>query len=165
VAALVICASVAPGSTAGRPRLSLDGPPVFSEASASESAPTPTVHASTVGYLLGGLGVALGATAIGVYLWNRGQDQDAQAEEMRVNQLAGTAAHYDAAIQYNQHVDAINRDGILTVGMAVVSVGLIAGGLYLVRTDRKRGETHAELGGRRSWLAASPGGVFWSGIW
>jgi hypothetical protein len=172
VATVVICANVLPTPAADRPRLSLvDGPPVDSApvfSGVAPDAPPPIVHRSTVGYLLGGLGVALGGTAIGLYLWNRGQYQDAQAEKAALPTilLDGPPSHYyDVAVQYNEQVDAIHRDNTITIGMAVASVGLIAGGLYLLRTDRKQGDKTAQLDGRRSWAAVSPGGIFWSGIW
>jgi tetratricopeptide (TPR) repeat protein len=171
VATVVVCANVMPAPTADRSRLFLDGPPVDSApvfSGVPPDAPPPIVHRSTVGYLLGGLGVALGGTAVGLYLWNRGQYQDAQAEKeaLPMIMLDGPPSHYyDVAVQYNEQVDAIRRDNTITIGMAVASVGLIAGGLYLLRTDRKQGDKTAQLDGRRSWAAVSPGGIFWSGIW
>ena len=76
-AALVICENLAaatapPAIVPPQPvdALRLRGSPA--------NAKTPTIHAKTVAYILGGLGVALGGTAIGVYFWNRGQYQAAQ---------------------------------------------------------------------------------------
>ena len=161
VAAMVICESALSVPAAERPRLSLDGPPVFVDAAANLE--NPTVRASTVKYILGGLGVALGGTALGVYLWNRGQYHDAQAER---NALPpeGTPAYHDPAVTYNEHVGAVVRDNELAIGLAVASVGLIAGGIYLWRSDRKHGERSAQ-NGPASFVAASPGGVSWSGVW
>jgi len=167
VATIVICESLLSPPVTERPRLSVDGPPVDSPTVAvgapGDAAP-PTVHRSTVGYVLGGLGVALAATATGVYLWNRGQAEDARAQEAQLPPIPSSKRH-EPAIQYNESVDAINRDNTLTIGLAVASVGLIAGGLYLLRTDRKRDDKSAYLAGPRSWAAISPGGVFWSGVW
>jgi hypothetical protein len=162
VAAVVICESALSAPAAERPRLSLDGPPVFSDAAANLD--TPTVHASTVKYILGGLGVALGGTALGVYLWNRGQDQAAQAEGNALPPK-GTPAYYDRASTYNEHVDSVVRDNDLAIGLAVASVGLIAGGIYLWRSDRRHGEQSARGDRPSSVVAASPGGVSWSGVW
>ena len=167
VATIVICESLISPPPMERPRLSVDGPPVDSPALASgapaDAAP-PTVHRSTVGYVLGGLGVALAGTALGVYLWDRGQAEDARAEKARLPS-PDSASFHDAAVLYDEHVDAISRDDTLTIGMAVASVGLIAGGLYLLRADRKHDDKAAHLDGPRSWAAVSPGGVFWSGVW
>jgi tetratricopeptide (TPR) repeat protein len=159
VAALVLCESA---SAAQRPRLALDGPPVFSDAAASLE--TPMVHASTVKYILGGLGVALGGTALGVYLWNRGQEQDAQAERNALP-MPGTPGYRDGAVAYNEHVDAVVRNNDLAIGLAVASVGLIAGGIYLWRSDRRHGEKSARGDRPSSVVAASPGGLSWSGVW
>jgi tetratricopeptide (TPR) repeat protein len=168
-AAIVICQDLLSTPVAERPRLSLDGPPVFSETAAGvpTQTPTPTVHASTIGYLLGGLGVALGGTAIGLYAWNRGQYHDAQAELANINNAAimYPASQYDLTVQYNERVDAINRDSDITIGLAVASVGLIAGGCYLLLHDRRRDERTGKLDGARSWAAVSPGGISWNALW
>jgi tetratricopeptide (TPR) repeat protein len=161
VAAMVICES-ALSAAAERPRLSLDGPPVFSDAAANLE--TPTVHASTVKYILGGLGVALGGTALGLYLWNRGQDHDAQAERNALP-MQGTPAYRDSAVTYNEHVGSVVRDNDLAIGLAVASVGLIAGGIYLWRSDRRHAERSARGDRPSSVVAASLGGVSWSGVW
>jgi hypothetical protein len=162
VAAIVICESALSIPAAERPRLSLDGPPVFSDAAANLE--TPTVHASTVGYILGGLGVALGGTALGFYVWNRGQYHDAQAEKAALPAM-GNPAYHDRAVTYNEHVDAVGRDNSFAIGLAVASAGLIAAGFYLWRSDRKHGERAGEVHGPASFVAASPGGVSWSGVW
>jgi Tetratricopeptide repeat len=161
-ATIVVCADLPSMPPTERARLSVDGPPVVSDVSAS--APTPTVHASTVGYVLGGLGVALGGTALGLYLWNHGQYEDAQAEKASLPP-ATSASYYERAVQYNAHADAIGRDNTLTIALAVASVGLLGGGLYLLRSDRKHGNGSARLDGPRSWAALSPGGISWSGLW
>jgi tetratricopeptide (TPR) repeat protein len=175
--AIVICQNLLPAAAPARPPVSLDGPPVFSEVSGdagprpgTQTPPgtlTPTVHVSTVGYVLGGLGVAFGGTAIGVYLWNRGRYQDAQAEQAYLNNInnRGAPDFFDRAVQYNDGVDSIHQVNAFAVGLAFVSAGLIAGGISLVRYDRKRGEKTGQLAGRRSWAALSPGGVSWMGVW
>ena len=167
VATIVICENLIPPLATERQRLSLDGPPVDSAAAATggpaDAAP-PTVHRSTVGYVFGGLGVALGGTAIGVYLWSRGQAQDAQAEKAKLP-APNSASFHDAAVLYDEHVDAISRDRTLTIGLAVASVGLLAGGLYLLRADRKRDDKAASVDRPRSWASVSPSGLFWSGVW
>jgi tetratricopeptide (TPR) repeat protein len=163
-AAIVICEDLLSTPVAERPRLSLDGPPVFSQTAAAVPTQPPTVHASTIGYLLGGLGVALGSTAIGLYAWNRGQYHDAQAEQAKIAG-ADPASQYDLVVPYNAHVDAINRDSDITIGLAVASVGLIAGGCYLLLHDRGRDERTGKLDGTRSWAAVSPGGISWNALW
>ena len=95
--AIVVCQNLPP-APAEHPRVSIDGPPVFSNVLTHDGPPVfsnvisgppaspsvvehpkpPGVRASTVGYALGGVGVVLGGAAVGVYLWNRGQYDKAQ---------------------------------------------------------------------------------------
>jgi hypothetical protein len=144
------------------------GAPVFTAVTSSPE--TPTIHAKTVAYLLGGLGVALGGTAIGVYFWNRSQYKDAQSEQ---HNLKMDPTDTDLAIKYNADVDALNRNSIITVGLAVTGIGLLAGGTYLYlyerKSDAKAGNTIETKTGlvdiSRSWASITPGGVFLNGVW
>jgi hypothetical protein len=160
-AALVICENL-PAATAPSAIVPLQpiGPPVF--APVTTSAESPTIHAKTVAYLLGGLGVVLGGTAIGVYVWNRGQYRDAQAEQAL---LAKNPTDYDLAVKYNADVDALQRNNLFTVGLAVTSIGLLAGGAYLYLYERKRDARTGQASGSRSWASFTPDGVFWNGVW
>jgi tetratricopeptide (TPR) repeat protein len=168
-AALVICENL-PLATAPPAIVPLQpiGAPVFTPVTSNSE--TPTIHAKTVVYLLGGLGVALGGTAIGVYFWNRGQYQDAQREQ---EYLQTHPTDTDRAIKYNADVDALNRNSIITVGLAVTSIGLLAGGAYLYLYERKSdAKTGNKTGNKtglvdlsRSWASVTPGGVFWNGVW
>jgi tetratricopeptide (TPR) repeat protein len=161
--ALVICEILQPAAAApvSPPRNPIEGPPVFSPVTAG--AATPTVHAKTVGYLLGGLGLALGGTAVGIYLWNRGQNAKVNTEYGNLD--PSTNGYYERAIQYDQDADAVRRNSQLTVGLAVASVGLLAGGVYLFFHERKRDEERGEAGGARSWAAVTPSGISLTGIW
>jgi hypothetical protein len=165
--ALVVCENL-PGATAPPAIVPLQpiGAPVFTAVTAN--AETPTIHAKTVAYLLGGLGVALGGTAIGVYFWNRSQDNNLQAEETFLT-MHPSPTHYDQTIQYNADVDSLHRNSILTVGLAVASVGLLAGGTYLYLYERKRdgeaGNKRGQVDKLHSWASVTPGGVFWNGVW
>ena len=177
-AALVICENLLPATTApvvlpgapGPPGPPIDIPPVFAALTGSPT--TPTVHAKTVAYLLGGLGVALGGTAIGVYFWNRSKYEDLSAEHTRLT-ATPPPTDYDQAIQYNADVDSLRRNSILTVGLAVTSVGLLAGGAYLYlyerrsdgKGDSKPGDKTGQVGTSRRWASVTPGGVFWNGVW
>ncbi len=161
-AALVICENLAAATAppAIVPVQPIDSPPVFAPVAASPN--LPTVHAKTVAYILGGLGVALGGTAIGVYFWNRGQNQAAQTD------LTYVQAHptdTDRAVAYNAEVDALNRNSYLTFGLAVASVGLLGGGTYLFLHDRKREPKSGQIDKARSWASVTPGGVFLNGVW
>ena len=138
------------------------GAPVFTAVTGSPE--PPTIHAKTVAYLLGGLGVALGGTAIGVYFWNRGQYQDAQAEQTRLY-THPTDNPVRSPVKYNADVDSLHRNSIFTVGLAVTSVGLLAGGAYLYLYERNRDAKTGQADGSRSWASVTPGGVFWNGVW
>jgi tetratricopeptide (TPR) repeat protein len=168
-AAIVICQNLLPARTLDRPSLTLEGPPVFSDrpaiALAPASATLPLVRASTVGYVLGGAGVALGTAALGVYLWNRGQYHDAQSESAYLAKNSGAPDFYDRAVQYDEHVDAIHQVSVLTAGLAVASAGLIAGGFYLLWRSHRHVAKTGHLDEQRSWAALSSGGVSWMGQW
>lgn len=156
---VVVCESLIPTLGAG-PAPAL-GPPVFSDLTASGA--NPTVRARTVAYLLGGIGLALGGAALGVYVWNRGQAGTARSEYDRLN-AADLSSYYDRVIQYNQQVDDVHRGSELTIGLVVTSVGLLAGSVYLWLRDHHRGD-RTNAGGGRSQAALGPGGVVWGGAW
>lgn len=163
-AALVICENLLPASVAPvtLPRNPIEGPPVFSEVTAG--AVTPTIHAKTVAYILGGLGVALGGTAIGVYVWNQGQYADAHTEQEHLG-APTSPGYYNRAVQYDADADAVHRNSELTVGLAVASVGLLAGGVYLFLYERKLNDKTAHLAGPHSWATVTPGGLTLTGVW
>jgi hypothetical protein len=161
-AALVVCETLllatAPPTTS--PREALLSAPVFAPVSVDST--SPTIHAKTVAYLLGGLGVALGGTAIGVYLSSRSLNNTAESERSR---LASDPYNYPVEVKYNADVDSLRSKSILTVGLAVTSVGLLAGGAYLYLYERKRDAKTGEVDSARSWASVTPGGLFWNGIW
>jgi len=163
-AALVICENL-PLATAPPAIVPLQpiGAPVFTAVTSNPETPT-VVHARTVAYLLGGLGVALGGTAIGVYFWNRSHYAEAQTEQAI---LRTHPTDTELAMQYNADVDALNRNSIFTVGLAVTSIGLLAGGAYLYLYERKSDATKktGQVDTSRSWASVTPGGVFWNGVW
>ena len=165
-AAIVICQNLPAAPAVDPPRVSLDGPPVFSEAPARPTAPE--IRASTVGYALGGLGVALGGAALGVYLWNRGQYHDAQAELAqldRLRQQVPATDVYSPSVAYNAHVDAIQRASYITTGLALTGAALMASGFYLWHSDPRRADKAGQRVARRSWGEVSPGGISWNGVW
>jgi tetratricopeptide (TPR) repeat protein len=161
-AALVICENLLP---AAAPPAMVPVQPIYSAPvlpAVPGSSDAPTIRARTVAYLLGGLGVVLGGTAIGVYVWNRGQYKDAQ-DEQKI--LLKTPTNYDLAVKYNADVDALHRNNIFTVGLAVTSIGLLAGGAYLYLYERRRDAKTGQADTSRSWASVTPGGVFWNGVW
>jgi tetratricopeptide (TPR) repeat protein len=167
-ATLVICEKLLPPLTLVPPPVPT-GPPApvpgpLSSDSGGTTA-TPIVHARTVGYLLGGLGLAFGGTSLGLYLWNRGQAEDAEAEHNHLPKDLNDPNHYEAAVRYDQDASAVRRTTYFSVGLAVAGVGLLAGSIYLLvrerRSDEKTGSTRLP----RSWATIAPGGVAWNGVW
>jgi hypothetical protein len=127
---------------------------------------TPIIHARTVAYLLGGLGLAFGGTSLGLYLWNRGQAQDAQDENSRLPKGGPMdPTFHDLAVQYNQDADAVHRNNELALGLAVAGAALLAGGVYLWVHDRRRGEKTSGADMLRSWATIAPGGAVLNGVW
>ena len=159
-ATVVLCENLVPPLGAG-PTPAL-GPPVFSDL--GTGGPPPTIHARTVAYLLGGIGLALGGAAIGVYVWNRGLAASTRTEYAHLDE-GGPPTSYDRAVQYNQDVDEVHRNSELTIGLAVTSVGLLAGSVYLWLREHRRGERARAGAGARSWAAVTPAGAVWGGVW
>jgi hypothetical protein len=173
-AALVICENLLAAATPpvilpglpgppGPPGPPIDSTPVFAAVAGNPT--TPTVHAKTVAYILGGLGVALGGAAIGVYFWNREQDGDAKGELAHLQANPPPPNFYDLAVKYNQDVDALNRNSDLTVGLAAASIGLLAGGAYLYLHARGPVDKTGATVGPRSWAAITPEGLSLAGVW
>lgn len=167
-ATIVICENPAAAPAIDRPRFSLDGPPVFSAAPAPAEAAASKLPKQVIGYALGGLGVALGGAAIGFYAWNRGQDHDAAAQAAYLAAHVGASDYYDRAVKYNEEVDTIHRTNLLTVGLAITSVGLLAGGLYLWHSGRTPAADSAAGVAPAPTLvsvAVGPGEVALGGAW
>ena len=163
-ATVLICEDLFPAFVPAGPQPVAVGPPVFSAIAAN--AATPTIHARTVGYLLGGLGVAIGGTAIGLYVWNRGQAQDAQAEYRNLPTGGiNDPSFHDLAVQYNQNADAVRRDDAFAIGLGVVGAGLVAGGIYLLWREHRHQVKPSEARGPSGLVTLIAGGGIWSGVW
>lgn len=170
-ATVVLCENLVPSlAAAGPPPVSMGPPPplpvrpLSSESAATTE--TPIVHARTVAYLLGGLGLALGGTSLGLYLWNRGQAQAAQTENSLLPKDGpNDPNYYQQAVQYNQDADAVHRNNEFALGFAVAGAALLAGGVYLLVHDRRRSEKASGADVLRSWATIAPGGAVWNGVW
>jgi hypothetical protein len=166
---VVLCQFLSPLPPGAEPRVSFDGPPVFSPA-LSPPARAVEVHPSSVGVALGALGVALEGGALGIYLWNRGQVSTANAERASLATESPTAdGHYDRVVSYNERADSIHRASVFTVGLAVAGGAALAGGFYLWRRGRTNADTaepaHAPEGGLTVHAAAGFASLSWSGSW
>jgi tetratricopeptide (TPR) repeat protein len=166
-ATLVLCENLVPPLTLVPPPVPVGPPPPVPGPLSSESVATttaPIVHARTVGYLLGGLGLALGGTSLGFYLWNRGQAQDAQDELQHLPKM-GDPLFHDLAVQYDQDVDAVHRNNEFALGVAIVGAALLTGGVYLLVHERRSGEKTSVADVLRSWATIAPGAAAWNGVW
>ncbi|HVT08841.1 MAG TPA: PEGA domain-containing protein [Polyangia bacterium] len=104
----------------------------------------------TVGFVAGGLGIAMGAAALGCYLWNRSRFDDYEAA--KVNDVA--------------KADSIRSVNAVTAGLAIGSGALIATGVVLVLTapPRAAGSPQAARASG-SAVAVGPGGISWRTAW
>jgi hypothetical protein len=163
--AIVLCQTL--GGATAAPRVGIDGPPVFSSSTPRPTelpAPPQPIRASTVGLAITGVGVALGGAALGVYIWNRGQVDDANAGLAYANQDPSPDDRYKRKVAYNEAADTIHSTSTLTVGLAVASAAVVGAGLYLWLTHRKTEAPGGTAGLAAGW-GAGPGGISWSGVW
>jgi tetratricopeptide (TPR) repeat protein len=163
-ATVVICEDLVPSFVPAGPQPVAVGPPVFSEITAN--AATPTIHARTVGYLLGGLGLAISGSAIGLFVWNHGQAQNAQAEYRNLP-AGGTndPLFHDRAVQYSQDADSVRRDNIFAIGLGVAGAGLVAGSVYLLWREHRHPAKTEQADATRGWAMLAPGGALLAGVW
>jgi len=104
----------------------------------------------TVGFVAGGLGVAMGAAALGCYLWNRSRFDDYEAA--RVNDVA--------------KADSIRSVNAVTTGLAIGGGVLLATGVVLVLTAPPRAAEAPQAGlTAGSSVAIGPRGVSWRTTW
>jgi len=137
------------------------------------AAPSPSqpidIHRSTVGFALGGVGLALEGGALGLYLWNRNRAEQANAERTRLTQNTNADGYFDAATAYNQRVDSIHTVNLTALGLAVAGGVALAGGIYLWRRGRPEPTASPSPSPGTSGLAVglAPGsaGLAWSGTW
>ena len=95
---------------------------------------------------------------------------DAQTE---LKNLQMHPTETEQAVEYNADVDALKRNSTITVGLAVTSIGLLAGGVYLYLYERRRDVNEGnraenktgQAGASRSWASITPAGLFWNGVW
>jgi tetratricopeptide (TPR) repeat protein len=122
-----------------------------------------------------GVGVAAGAAALGVYLWNRGRYDDWQATSTSLQTLTpGSAAYYQAAANNNERADALTTANHAIVGLSIASAVLIAGGTALYLVDRAHRRERAASMARAEGSAWSLGvaldagwspRIGWSAAW
>jgi hypothetical protein len=105
---------------------------------------------------------------LGIYLWNRGQVQDANAQRATLQAQSPTEeGHYEQVMSYNDRADSIHRASVFTVGLAVAGGAALAGGIYLWRRGGSHDETPGPAQRPQEGLALhiAPGsaGLGWTG--
>ena len=87
---------------------------------------------STVGYLTGGAGLALGGAALAHYFWNRGRYAD--WKDANSPREAGESAsdYRERQLANNELASSIERASRVTVGLGVASGALLATGVTLL---------------------------------
>lgn len=134
---LVAAPATAPAEANGPPHLfGLDPPRKREE-------PKPSGTFRTVGYVLAGVGVAVGGVGIAHYVWNTGRKSDWQTEHDALKKGYKTPDYYERAVANNEQAASIESAGKVTVGLFIASGALIAGGVTLIVTDPGSGATVA----------------------
>jgi tetratricopeptide (TPR) repeat protein len=89
--------------------------------------------AATLGYVLGGVGVALGGVAIGQYFWNRERYDRWRAENQALElDPARGQAHRERQIESNELAASIERASHWTVALGVAGGAFLASGATLL---------------------------------
>ena len=120
-------------------------------------APRPTdsisgssIRVSTLGYVLGSVGVALGVGTLGHYLWNRNRFEQWQSTHTELASNQQAPDYMGRQIQNNELAGSIQNASHVTVGLAVAGGIFLVSGVTLVVLDRgKRPSlvTEAQHGG------------------
>jgi PEGA domain len=102
--------------------------------SVTKAAQASSSQASTIGYVLGGLGVGLGAAAIGHYLWNRGRYENWGDVNSGLTD-PNAANRHQRQLDNNELASSIDRASRVTVTLALGSGALLATGATLIVLD------------------------------
>jgi tetratricopeptide (TPR) repeat protein len=153
------CAAVAPSneSEAGKKIADLDrsvGPP----------APGSTGARRGAAYALIGAGVSLGASALGVYLWKRGEYERWQTEDSALRREVPGSSGYQARVEENgRRAASLTTANHTMVGLAIASGALLAvgGSLYLVDWVSARKASRLSV----AWAGGSSVAAEWRYAW
>jgi len=134
------------------------GPPTPTADAGVKAEPEPSRHA-WLGYVLGGIGLAAGGVALGHYFYNRERYRDWQAEH---DELSGDPPPDDyraRQIDNNELAASIEQASRVTVGLAVASGVLVAGGISVLVVDAGRHPAE-QRAARSPELSLSLGGTW-----
>ncbi len=115
-------------------------------------------------YALAGAGVALGAGALGVYLWKRGDYEQWQAGEAALQKETPGSATYQARAADNQRLaGSLTAANHTILGLAIAGGVLVAAGgsLYLFDWSSARKSTGFSV----AWAGGSSVTAGWGGSW
>jgi tetratricopeptide (TPR) repeat protein len=132
-------------SALGAPRLEARAPPPAPPAPPSS---TSGGDRSTVGLVLGSVGVGLGGAALAHFLWNRGRYHDWQSKYSRYFELPTSENRRDA----NELAESIQRASAVTLGLTIGAGLALGGGTLVVLVDgSKNRTTGSTLSFRGAW--------------
>jgi tetratricopeptide (TPR) repeat protein len=95
-----------------------------------------SIHGGTLGYVLGSVGAALGAGAVGHYFWNRNRYAHWQSTHSELANNQQAADYTRQQFQNNELAGSIKSASQVSVGLAVVGGLLLTTGITLVILDR-----------------------------
>jgi hypothetical protein len=128
----------------------------------AQSPPAPSPRRSgaraALPYVLAGAGLALGASALGVYLWKRADYQQWQVGEAALrNETPGSAAYQARAAENQRMADSLTTANHTILGLSIAGGVLLAAGVSLYFFDRASARNSASFtvawGGGRSVAA------------
>jgi hypothetical protein len=127
------------------------GPLLLTQSPGPDAEPATRAHRRrTIGVVAGGIGVAMGAAALGCYLWNKSRFD----------------AYESARVNDGDKADSIRTVSAVTVGLAIGSGALVATGVVLVLTA-PAGSTTSPHAGLTAGSAVAIGarGISWRTTW
>jgi hypothetical protein len=113
-------------------------------------------------YVLAGVGVALGGTALGVYLWKRDKYEQWQDGNAQLG-TPGSASYVVRAAENNRLASSLTSANRAIVGLAIGGGVLTAAGAALYIFDRRAGREAARF--TVAWNGGSSVAAGWSGSW
>jgi len=142
----------------------LNPPPILEARPAAQPVPVRSGLRRALPYALAGTGVALGAGALGIYLWKRGEYERWQTGATALQSLTPGSVSYQARATDNQRMAAsLTTANHAILGLAIAGGALVAAGgsLYFLdwRSARKSGTFTV------AWAGGSSVAAGWRCAW
>jgi tetratricopeptide (TPR) repeat protein len=146
-----------PPAPATAPRvLPRAGEPIKPLARREPSRPSPSAL-STWGYVAGGLGIGLAATAVGHYLWNLGRYDRWRTTRSALNGQEAMADYSERQAKNNELAASIDSASRVTVSLSLGAGALVGTGVTLVILDSGRSPSGSS---KAASFALSYGGLW-----